>query len=137
VCLTPILVPADELFRGEADRDHHKLQVEPILLEPQKQIRTQDDWQRPEPERIRVASRPGEQHVERVREEQLRDDQIRRFVHGPPIPTPIQEDRRVGTCLNVVLRSQHNLEVQCAVVAKGRNEQDAVPREQDGGCSDN
>ena len=71
----PSFVPADQLLAGERQCNHQELQVEPIRLEPEEQVDAEDDRERTEAERVGVAPRPGEQHVERVGEEELRGDE--------------------------------------------------------------
>ena len=132
-----VLVPADALLRREADGDHEELEVEPVRLEPEKEVGAEDDRERAEPERIRVAPRPGEQHVERVGEQQLGDDQVGVLVDRRPVPSPVQEDRRVRAGLHVVLGARNDLEDEDADAAPRGDQQDEGPCQQDRGAAEN
>src|SRR5262245_4593332 len=94
----------DELFCCEAKRHHHELEIEPLRLEQEEQVCAEDDRKRKEPECVSVSPRPGQQHVEGIGEEQLRDDQIKRIVYLPPVPPPVREDGRLKARLQIVLR---------------------------------
>ena len=107
-----VLVPADQLFGGEADRHHDELQIEPVRLEPEEQIDAEDDRERTEAERVGVAPRPAEQHVEGVREEQLGGDEVGRVVHLTPVPAPVQQHRALRAGLQVVLFPGHPIQRQ-------------------------
>ena len=74
----------------ETHGDEQKLQAEPVVLEPQEQVRAEDDRERPEAEQIGLAARPGQQHVERVREEQLRRRAAGEVVDRRPVPAPVR-----------------------------------------------
>ena len=97
-------VPAHELLSEEADRHQQELQIKPIVPEPQEQVGAEDDGKRAKAERVTVAPRPRQQHVERVREQQLRHQQPGVVIHRPPVPSPVGVNRQVTDCLDVVLR---------------------------------
>ena len=84
-------------------RDEQKLEAEPVVLEPQEQVRAEDDRERPEAEHIGLAARPRQQHVERIREQQLGHDQRREVVDRAPVPAPVRVDGEVAEALDVVL----------------------------------
>ncbi len=107
-------VPANQLLGGEAERHDRKLQVEPVRLEPEKQVDAEDDWNGAETEGVDVAPRPGEQHVEGIREQQLRGDEVGRLVDLRPVPAPVEQHRALGTGLHVVLLPRNDLERQRA-----------------------
>src|SRR5690349_6304470 len=107
-----ILVPSDQLFGSEPDGDQKKLKVEPVGLEPEEQVRAEDDRKRSESERIRVATRPGEQRVKRVRKYELPGDERRGLVHLRPVPAPVREDAEMRAGLNVVLLAERHLNRQ-------------------------
>ena len=100
-----VTVPPDELLPEEPDGDEEELQVEPVVPEPEEQVRAEDDRKRPEPEDEAAAARPRQQHVERVGEDDLRDQQPRVVVDRPPVPPPVRVDRDVAHRLDVVLRA--------------------------------
>ena len=102
-----LLVPADQLFCREAEGQHHELEVKPIGLEQEEEIRTEDDRKRKEAQDAGVAPRPGQQQVEGVCKYQLRDHQIVRVVYLPPVPAPIGKNRCLQACLQVMLRSRN------------------------------
>ena len=106
-----VLVPADQLLRGQPKRHHRELQIEPVRLEPEEQIDAEDDGKRSEAERVGVAPRPAEQHVERVREEQLGEDEGAERVNRRPIPAPIQQHRALRAGLQIVLLPQDHIQV--------------------------
>ena len=70
-----------EFLGGEAQCDQHELQVVPIGLEPDEQVDAEDDRKLPEADGVAVPVRPREQHVERIRERQLRGHQRNLVVH--------------------------------------------------------
>ena len=88
-----------------------------------------------EAERVGVAPRPREQHVERVGEEQLRHDEMRGVVDLPPVPAPVQQHRPLRAGLEVVLFAEHDFESQMHSAAGGGYVQAGKPREQDTGCA--
>src|SRR4051812_36317208 len=61
----PILIPPNQFFRSKTERHQCKLQIEPVWLEPEEQIDAEDHRKRSETKSEDVASRPGQQHVER------------------------------------------------------------------------
>jgi hypothetical protein len=65
-----------------------------------------------------VASRPAEQHVEGVREQQLGKDQVGGFIHLGPIPTPIEKDRALRAGLHVMLFPENDLEFEDSLSKK-------------------
>ena len=67
-----VAVPANEFLPHEPDRDHHELEVEPVVPEPQKEVGAEDDRERTEAKNIGLPARPGKQHAEGVRERKLR-----------------------------------------------------------------
>ena len=124
----PIPVPADELLGREAESHHQELQVEPVWLEPQKQVDAEDDRERTEAEHIRVSPRPAEQHVQGIGEHQLPGDEMGRGIHWRPVPTPIHEYRELGAGLQIVLFSRLYRQRQRS--ARALRQQDRVPRKQ-------
>ena len=66
-----IALPADELFTQKTHSDHHELHVEPLVVEPEKQIGAEDNGNRPKAEAVAAAPRPSEQHAEGVGEQDL------------------------------------------------------------------
>ena len=120
----PVPVPADQFFRGQSERHHRELQIEPVRLEPEEQIDAEDDGKRCEAESVGVAARPAEQHVERIREEQLREDEGREGIDRRPIPAPVQQHRSLRAGLQIVLFPQHDFERERS---SGENEQHRVP----------
>ena len=66
-----ISLPADELFTQKTHSDHHELHVEPLVVEPEKQIGAEDNGNRPKAEAVAAAPRPSEQHAEGVGEQDL------------------------------------------------------------------
>src|SRR5262249_55501128 len=77
-----------------------------------------------------VASRPAEKHVERVREQQLGGDQMRRVVHLAPVPAPVDEQRPLDARLQVMLFAQHDLDAQRSPTTYRRCEECRIPRKQ-------
>ena len=73
----PVPVPANQLLGREAQTDHDELEVEPVRLEPEEQVDAEDHRKGTEAEHVASTPRPAEQHVERVREDQLRGDERR------------------------------------------------------------
>ena len=71
-----LTLPRNQFLRDEADSDHQELQPEPFRLEPQKQIDAEHDRQRGKSEPICTASRPGEEHLDAVGENNLRQQQM-------------------------------------------------------------
>ena len=114
VDLPSLLVPPDQLFGREAQRDQKKLQVKPIIREPEEQVDAEDDRERAEPKGVRIASRPAQQHVERVGEDQLSSDEKGRVVDRTPVPAPIQQEDDLRAGLYVVLLSKDDLKCQCS-----------------------
>ena len=100
---TAVPVPTNQFFRGQSERDHRELEIEPVRLEPEEQIDAEDDGKRSETERVGVTPRPDEQHVECVGEHELGDDTGGRGVNRRPIPAPIYEHRPLRAGLQVVL----------------------------------
>ena len=77
-----IFVPPDQFLGREADGDQQKLKIEPVWLEPEEQVRAEDNWKRSKAKREGISSRPRQQRIERVRKDQLPGDERRRV--GPP-----------------------------------------------------
>src|SRR5262245_42736326 len=65
-----------------------ELQIEPVGLEPQKQVDAENDREEAESNRVGAAARPDQQHLGCVREQQLRDQERRRLVDLRPVPAP-------------------------------------------------
>ena len=126
-------VPTNQLFRGQPERHHRELQIEPVRLEPEEQIDAEDDRKRSEAESVGVAPRPAEQHVERVREDQLGEDEGRKGVDRRPIPAPIQQHRALRAGLQVMLLPQDHLQRERPPAAPGPNEQHRIPGAQRSG----
>ena len=80
-----------------------ELQDEPVVLEPEKQVRAEDDRKRTEAEHVLFAARPRQQHVERVGEEQLREEQRHEVVDRRPVPAPVGVDGELAKALDVML----------------------------------
>ena len=125
---SPRLVPPDQLLDPEADSHHHKLEIEPVWLQPQEEIDAEDYRKRSKPQRVRVAPGPREQPIERVSEQQLRYDQVDRVVHLAPVPPPVQKDSQLGARLHVVLFAEDDVERQAP--AAGRREKRGAPCDQ-------
>ena len=51
-----LLVPADQLLGREPEPHQQKLQIEPVVREPEKQVDAEDDGERTEPREVRVAA---------------------------------------------------------------------------------
>src|SRR5262245_18888776 len=96
-------MPPDELLTQDPDRDEDELQIKPVIAEPQEQVRAEDDREGTEAEDEAAAPRPRQQHVERIGEDDLRDQQPGVGVHWRPIPTPVRIDREMAHRLDVVL----------------------------------
>ncbi len=126
------LCPSDEVFRRKSNGNQQKLKIEPVRSKPKKQIDAQDDRNWREPERIGVASRKCDKHVERVRKEELRDNQVRRVVDLAPVPPPVQEDRCLRDRLNVMLLLEDDVDGEYPRAPDGRGEQEGVPRTDEG-----
>src|SRR5579863_8519453 len=107
---TAFPLPTNQLFRRQAKRDHRELEVEPVWLEPEEEIDTKNNGKRSETQSVRVAPRPTEQHVERVCEQELGDDEVTGGVDLRPIPSPIQQHRNLRAGLQVVLLSQDHID---------------------------
>ncbi len=125
-------VPADQLLAQEADRDHQELQVEPVVPEPEEEVDAEDDREGPEAQRVALSPGPREQHVEGVREEELRGDERGHLVHGPPEPPPVGENRELAHRLDVVLSAQHRRQRPARALPLEPGEEDRLPRQQDG-----
>ena len=92
-------------FLAEHAGGHQQeLQEEPVVFEPQKQIRAEDDWKRTEAENPLIAPRPAHQHVQNVDKHNLRNNQRRVVIHLAPVPSPIQIDAGVHRELDIVNR---------------------------------
>ena len=61
--IAPFPLPAHILLTHEADGNHQKLKIEPIIPEPHEQIGTEDYRNRAKTEAIVAFARPGQQHV--------------------------------------------------------------------------
>ncbi len=131
----PVLFPPDQFFGGETDRHHQELEVKPIRSEPKEQVNAEDHRKRTEAQRVSIPPRPGQQDVESVGEDQLRDDEIVGVIHLPPMPAPVDEYRRVHARLQIVLRPEARFEREGATLAHRRNEQDRDPDEKHSGGS--
>ncbi len=103
-------LPAHELLPHEPDRKHEELQVEPVVPEPEEQVRAENDGKRPEAEHIATAARPGQKHVEGVGEHQLRHEKPNEVVDRPPVPAPVREHGYLNERLQVMLGTQHGME---------------------------
>ncbi len=125
-----VLVPPDQLLGGEPEPDQQKLQIEPVVGEPQEEVNAEDDGERPEPQGVRVPSRPAQQHVERVREDQLGGDEKCGVVNRTPVPPPVDQEGELRERLHEVLRPNRHLERQWSTRAVGRPEDQATPDEQ-------
>src|SRR5262249_25593250 len=99
----PLLIPANQLLAGDPKRYHPKLQIEPIRPEPEKQIDAENDGKQTEAESVRIAPRPAEQHVERIRENQLCQNERSERVGLGPMPAPVKQHRTLGAGLDIVL----------------------------------
>ena len=117
----PFPIPANEFFRDVSHHDHRELEGKPVRFEPQEQVDAQDDREGPESERVHVAPRPGDQALDGVREHQLRDDQRSVRVHEVDVPAPVQQNRRLGTCLNPVLGTGREPDRERPAAAPGRD----------------
>ncbi len=135
VRLATIPGPPDQRLGGEPDGEHQELQIEPVRCEPEKQVRAEDDGERTEAKRESLRSRPGQEGIECVREQQLRDDERGVVVDRPPVPSPVHEDRQVRARLHVVLRSKRDIENESASragrSASGGPREERGPREED------
>src|SRR5687768_15606697 len=99
-----VALPAHKSLAEEAQRDECELQAEPIVLEPEKQVGAENNWEGAEANDIRFAPRPRQQHVEGIGEEQLTEKKRREIINGRPIPSPIRVHAELTKALNVVLR---------------------------------
>ena len=70
--IAPFPVPAHVLFTHEADGDHQKLKIEPVIPEPHEQIGAEDDRNRAKTEGVIAFARPGQQHIETEGKQYLR-----------------------------------------------------------------
>src|SRR4029079_6448931 len=85
--------PLDELFAEYTHYDQRKLQEKVIVFEPQEAIGAANDWKRTEPEHPRVPPQPADDHVECIRERDLRQNQRNEVIDRPPVPSPVRVDR--------------------------------------------
>ena len=88
-----VLLPADQLLGAEADGDEQELEGEPLRHEPQEQVDAEDDRKRAEAERVAVAARPRQQHVEGVGEQELRRHEWQVVVHPGASASPSRAAR--------------------------------------------
>ena len=130
----PLFVPPDQILGREADGNHQELQIEPVLLEPEEKVGAEDDRELAEAERVAVAVRPGEQHVERIREQQLRHEKVCGVVDRLPVPAPVEQDRSLGAGLQVVLLAEHDVDRQRPPPIP--EQQSGVPHQQDADGAD-
>ncbi|MXY18307.1 MAG: hypothetical protein F4Y57_15305 [Acidobacteria bacterium] len=132
-----LLVPADELLDGKADRHHQELQVEPVRLEPHEEVDAEDDRERAESEHVPLTARPGEQHVERIGEGELGGDQVRGVVHLAPVPAPVGVDGELRARLHPVLLAEDDVKGESAPPPAGQHmEHDGPGQEQAAGARD-
>src|SRR5215471_18869536 len=107
-----ILLPPDELFGCQPERDQPELPIDPIRFEPQKQVDTENYGERREAESVCVAPRPAEQHVEYVCEQELGQDEGNEIVDLAPVPAPVQQYRALRAGLEIVLFFQGNFDLE-------------------------
>src|SRR5579875_2079728 len=89
MCQPTFPPPSYEFLTQHTGGNHQKLQIEPIVPEPKKEICTHDDWKWSETQEPFVPPRPAHQHVECVSKHNLRDNERHIVVHLAPIPTPV------------------------------------------------
>ena len=128
--LSPVTGPCHQLLPEEPDGDHQELQDEPVVTEPEKQVGAQNDRERAEPKSPRVASRPGQQHVEGVRKHDLRDDEPGVIGHLRPVPSPVEEYAAVSHELQIVVLPQRDFARQHPARARHAPPQGHLPDEQ-------
>src|SRR5579883_2960513 len=134
MCAPSFFVPLDQFLRSDANRDQCELQVKPVGLEPKKEIDAEDDRKWRKSKAVSIAPRPAEQHIECVREEQLRQHEWKVVVDRMPIPTPVRENRSLAAGLQIMLFLQHDLDRRFPACPKcGRK--DCVPQSQNQGGS--
>src|SRR2546427_553798 len=100
--VSPLFVPADQVFGGEPGRHHQELKVEPIRLEPEKQVDAEDHREWTEAQGVGVPPRPREKHLEPIGEKQLAGNESHRAVDLMPVQTPIQQTGSLGTRMEAV-----------------------------------
>ena len=126
-------LPAHERLAGKAERDQGKLQGEPVVLEPEKQVGAEDDREGAKPQAVFLAPRPRQEHVERVGKQELADEQRQEVVDRRPVPPPIGVHGELTAALNVMLRARRH-EAQVRRTARA-NRQHRVPGQQQRGRS--
>ena len=120
--VAPFAVPTHILFTHKADGDHHELQIEPVIPEPQEQIGAENDRNRTKTKSVVALSRPGQQHVKAKGKQYLRRQQQHMFVNRVPVIPPVQVDAELDEHLDIVLRAQHNIEaVRLPVLSRHQN----------------
>src|SRR5688572_19248690 len=97
-----IALPTDKRLADKPQRDQRELQAEPVVFEPEKQVRAEDDREGAETEDVVFAPRPRQQHVECVGKEQLAEEKRREIVDGRPVPSPICVDGELTRALDVM-----------------------------------
>ena len=118
------------------DGDEQELEGEPVVPEPQEQVGAEDDREAARSRPKVLAARPRQQHVEGVGEEQLADEQRHVGVDRRPVPAPVGVDAQRGSTLDVVLRPRRRAD-EAAGGGPGLQGQHGLPREQDGGGTQN
>src|SRR5580658_264906 len=112
--------PASVSFPGnkllaEYDRgQHQELQKVPVRLEPQKQVRAQNDRKWAKSQYPFVAARPTHQHVQDVGENDLTDNQWNLVIYLAPVPSPVGINGHVHHELHIVNWSGEELVIQPA-----------------------
>ena len=123
-----VFFPADQVFGGEPGGHHQELKVEPIRLEPEKQVDAEDHREWTEAQGVGVPPRPREQHLEPIGEKELGGNEIYRAVDLTPVPPPIQQYGSLSTCLEVVLPARHDLDDQDAARTFRRRKENGAPQ---------
>ena len=64
----------EELLAQDTRGDEQKLEIEPVVAKPEKQVGAENDGHRAETQNPLFAARPADQHVERIHERKLSEN---------------------------------------------------------------
>src|SRR5579864_4512615 len=94
--------PGDKLLAEDTSRDQEELQPEPVIAEPQKKIRAENDRKGAETENPLIATQPADQHVKDIHKYDLSGDERRVMIDLAPVPAPVEVNTGVHHQLDIV-----------------------------------
>ena len=107
-----------------------------MWFEEQEETDAEDDRERAEAERISIATRPAEQAVEAVREEQLGENEGEKTEDEVIVGSPVQDQRALSARLDPMLWAPNDFDRERAARAPCKDEERDAPDEQYGGGAD-